>query len=170
MRRRHAPLVLGALGGVFLGLQLVQPEAPGPALPGEGSLADHIPVPADVEATLRQSCYDCHSGQTRWPWYSRVSPVSWLVADDVRHGRSHLDFDHWSTDPVREPTPVQRLRWICKEAREGLMPPRLYLLAHPRARLDDYETERLCAWTEQALAEVRARSEESVLSGPGDGG
>jgi hypothetical protein len=166
--RRGRRVGLTVLLAGFGALQLVQPSPPTAVLPGEGPMVDYISVPADVETTLRESCYDCHSGETRWPWYSRVSPVSWLVAYDVRHGRSNLDFDCWSTDPVREPTPTQRLRWMCREAREGFMPPRLYLLAHPGARLDSEEIERLCAWTERALDEIEAGSEEPVLGGPRD--
>jgi hypothetical protein len=168
-RRRRRLALTGLVVGV-LGLQLVQPESPTAVLPGQGPIGDHVAVTAEVEAVLRESCYDCHSGQTRWPWYSHVSPVSWLLAHDVQHGRSNLDFDRWSTDPLREPTPTQRLRWMCREVREGVMPPWLYLLAHPGARLDDEETERLCAWTERALEAIEAGSEEPVLSRPGDGG
>jgi len=147
MRTRR---VLVGLGLGALGLQLVQPGPPRAVLPGDGSMRDHLDVPDSIARLMRRACDDCHSAQTRWPWYARVSPVSWLIFDDVQHGRSNLDFTSWSTDPEREPTPDQRLRWMCREARDGTMPPRLYRLVHPASRLSGEEKEALCAWSEEA--------------------
>ena len=137
---------------VLLAIQLVRPERPTGELPGDGSMSDHVSVPQRVDAILREACYDCHSDETRWPWYAHVAPLSWYLVRDVRHGRSNLDFSRWSTDVVLEPTPDQRLRWMCRDVREDIMPPRLYALAHPDARLDDEEIERICEWTASARA------------------
>ncbi len=139
-------------------MQLFQPSPPRPSLPGDGTISDHVPVPDDVDALLRRACYDCHSAATRWPWYSRISPLSWYIVRDVQHGRSNLDFSRWSTDRVREPTPDQRLRWICEDVEDGEMPPELYRLAHPEARLDESEQERICSWTARARRRLRAES------------
>jgi hypothetical protein len=148
-------VLLGTPALVLLGLQLVPLDPPHGTLPGDGSLSDHVEVPAHVDSLLRAACYDCHSGETRWPWYSRVAPLSWLIVADVRHGRSNLDFSHWSMDPVREPTPTQRLMWTCDDIREGIMPPRLYRLAHPEGRLGEAEQDLICAWAENALRRMR---------------
>lgn len=151
---RYAGAAAGPLLLALLAAQLVRPAPPRGVLPGDGTLLDHVAVPDPVQVLLRRACSDCHSEETRWPWYSRIAPVSWLVARDVRHGRSDLDFSRWSTDPAREPTPLQRLRWICRDIRREIMPPRLYLLAHPEARLSEQEEDRICAWTEDALRQV----------------
>ena len=137
----------GVLIVAFLAVQFVRPARPTGELPGNGTIAELVPVPRNVDSLLRRSCYDCHSANTRWPWYSRVAPVSWLIARDVRHGRSNLDFSRWSIDPVREPTPEQRFRWMCDDVRRDIMPPRAYLLIHSRARLTHLEKEVLCSWT-----------------------
>ncbi len=147
-------MILGVLLAAFLVLQLVQPQRPGPQLPGDGRMTDHVSVSEDVEAILRRACYDCHSGETRWPWYSHIAPISWVIAGDVEHGRSNLDFSHWATDPYREPTPVQRLRWTCRETREEIMPPKLYRLVHPGARLSAAQRDSICAWTTRVLREL----------------
>jgi hypothetical protein len=146
---------LGAAVVVLLAMQLIRPTVPGATLPGDGTIGDHVDVPTDVDSLLRAACYDCHSDETRWPWYSHVAPLSWLIVEDVRHGRSNLDFSHWSTDPVREPTPTQRLRWMCDEVRKGIMPPLLYRVAHPEARLSEEEQDAICAWTRAALGTLR---------------
>ena len=139
-------------------MQLIRPERPGAVLPGDGTIHDHVRVPAGVDSLLRRACWDCHSDGTRWPWYARVAPVSWIVARDVRHGRSDLDFSSWSRNPVREPTPRQRVRWICRDIREGIMPPRLYLALHPEARLTEAEQDRICDWSGETLQNLAERS------------
>jgi hypothetical protein len=55
-----------------------------------------VTAPAPVASILRRACYDCHSHETTWPWYSYVAPVSWLVARDVHEGRRHMDFSTWA--------------------------------------------------------------------------
>jgi len=89
------------------------------------------------------------------PGYSRISPLSWLIAYDVQHGRSNLDFSSWSTHPDLEPTPTQRLNGICDDVRQGIMPPRLYRLVHPEARLREADKDLICVWS--ALARSTRR-------------
>ncbi len=83
-----------------------------------------------------RACADCHSNQTRWPWYSHIAPVSWLVQRDVEEGRSKLNLSLWGSAK-------QELDDIPEVIREGSMPPRIYLPTHPEARLSDSEKEAL---------------------------
>ena len=137
---------------VTIGIQFIRTERPRGELPGSGKLNEFVAVPISVDALLRRSCYDCHSDETQWPWYAQVAPVSWLLTRDVQHGRSNLDFSRWSVDTVREPTPKQRLTWMCREARRRIMPPLSYIVVHPRARLSGPETNVLCAWTQRSVS------------------
>lgn len=150
MTARRRVLAAGLVIG-FLALQLWQPPVPRATLPSDGTMADHVGVPDDVRDLLDRACADCHSGRTRWPWYSRVSPVSWWIAADVRHGRSNLDFDAWSRNPEVEPTPRQRVQWMCRSVRRDEMPPRGYRALHPEARMTGVEEARLCEWSERTL-------------------
>lgn len=90
----------------------------------------------ETRALAKQACFDCHSNETQWPAYSRVAPVSWLVYQDVTEGRAALNFSEWT-----------RLQEEAKEAaevlREGEMPPAVYRIVHPDARLNAQERERL---------------------------
>lgn len=142
--------VMVVAGLALAGAQLVQPGRPVAVLPGDGRMADHVDVPPRIRSLLDRACADCHSDRTRWPWYARVSPVSWLIHRDVQEGRGNLDFSSWSVDPTREPTPDQRLRWMCENARDRSMPPRLYRWMHPEARLSEADVDALCAWTDRA--------------------
>jgi hypothetical protein len=129
----------------LLGAQLVPVDRANPV--ASGPLAG---LPGPLEQTLRHACYDCHSRETVWPWYSRLAPVSWLVAHDVVEGREHLDFSIWTT--LRPARQTKLLAKIVEEVREGEMPPHLYALMHPQARLDDGARAALVDWAGRAKA------------------
>ena len=84
----------------------------------------------------KRACFDCHSNETTWPWYSNVAPVSWLVQNHVDEGRRELNFSEWATANKEADE-------AAKTVREGEMPPRSYLIAHPEARLTDAERAQL---------------------------
>ncbi len=83
------------------------------------------------------ACGDCHSNETKWPWYSGIAPISWLVAYDVDEGREHFNVSMWGVQEENEGEEA------AEEVREGEMPPWAYLLAHPEARLDEAEKREL---------------------------
>jgi mono/diheme cytochrome c family protein len=89
-----------------------------------------------TRALVKRTCFDCHSNETVWPWYSYVAPVSWLVYNDVMVGRSRLDFSEWNR-------PQRGAGEITEIVQEGEMPPAIYLPMHPSARLTDAEKQQL---------------------------
>jgi hypothetical protein len=103
-----------------------------------------VPASTEVRRILRDACYDCHSHETRWPWYSHVAPFSWLVAHDVSNAREHLDFSAWERYDAREQR--KKLEEVWEEVEEGEMPLWYYLLLHPEARLGEDDERRLRAW------------------------
>jgi hypothetical protein len=78
------------------------------------------PAPGEVHALLQRACYDCHSNETRWPWYSQVAPMSFLIARDVTEGRRELNFSTWSQYNERRKT--RKLKEIAKQVEKGKMP------------------------------------------------
>ncbi len=103
-----------------------------------------VPAPDPLRAVLRRACYNCHSGDTVWPWYSRVAPSSWLVAYDVRKGRDELNFTAWNR--VRPEERAKKIAKVGKEVAEGDMPPWYYRLVHREARLSHDDAANLRAW------------------------
>jgi mono/diheme cytochrome c family protein len=81
---------------------------------------------------VRRACFDCHSNETKWLWYSSVAPVSWLTQSDVTNGRSHLNFTEWDK-------PQRHAKDIAEEVKSGDMPPWFYLPMHSDAKLTDAE-------------------------------
>jgi mono/diheme cytochrome c family protein len=119
-----------------LAIQLVPVNRADPASVAEPSWDS----PA-TRALLKQACFDCHSNETEWPWYSRIAPVSWLLAHDVQEGRSNLNFSEWEAGMGGAPLLVE----VTRAVEGGQMPPAQYLLTHPGARLSDAEKQQLLA-------------------------
>jgi hypothetical protein len=108
-----------------------------------------IVAPDDVNKILRRSCYDCHSNETRWPWYARVAPVSWIIARDVEEGRRELNFSVWnkSTSARR----ARKFKEIVEQVEGNKMPQWYYVILHPDAKLEPSEKEIILNWAKQAL-------------------
>lgn len=102
-----------------------------------------------THALFRRACGDCHSHETRWPWYSGFAPVSWLVYRDVTEGREHFNVSRWGVQKKNEGNEAY------EKLREGEMPPWFYLPAHPEAWLSDQEEQALLA----GLAETFGRKD-----------
>ena len=106
------------------------------------------------------ACYDCHSNETKWPLYSHVAPMSWLVERDVEQGRRELNFSDWGGDNDVDD--------LAEVVAEGSMPPRNYRLMHPDARLSDVEKAALIQALE-ALEEGDDGGGDPDRSGPNRG-
>jgi hypothetical protein len=132
--RRVALGILVALAAI----QLVPVNRSNPAVEAE------VPAPPVVRAILRRACYDCHSNETVWPWYSHVAPISWLVARDVQEGREELNFSTWNRVPTQQQ--VKKLKESWKEVAESEMPPWFYLGIHRDAALSDEDRAALRHW------------------------
>jgi hypothetical protein len=161
MRRIFKGVLIFA-GLALLAIQIVRPERTNPPLDPARRIHAAVEVPAEVGAILDRACRDCHSNETRWPWYSNVAPVSWFVIDHVNHGRSHLNFSEWNPPGGSLPASNTEdlLGAICKEVQAGAMPLPSYLLIHRGSRLSEADIRTICSWTEserQRLA-VQARS------------
>ena len=93
---------------------------------------------AQTRELAQRACFDCHSNETVWPWYSNIAPVSWLVQRDTDEGRRYLNFSTWGNGGEgREPGEA------IEAVNEGEMPPSSYLIAHADARLSDAERQAL---------------------------
>lgn len=138
---------------VFLAIQVYRPSRTNaPEDPFKTIAADAaVGVPP---AAFQRACMDCHSNQTVWPWYSAVAPVSWLVADDVRHGRSHLNVSEWGALDAKKKDKV--LEEICEEIEKGAMPLKSYRWMHSDARLSPDDVKAICGWTQQARQRLAA--------------
>jgi hypothetical protein len=91
---------------------------------------------AGLRTLFHRACFDCHSNETAWPWYSHVAPVSWLVQSDVDDGRRHLNFSEWDR-------PQRHAKDVDEQVKQRDMPPWFYLPMHPAAKLTEAEKQAL---------------------------
>ena len=156
--KRYLKWLLGGAGLLFAAMQLTNPARTNPPVtPGRDLLASQ-PPPAEIAARLRAACYDCHSDETKWPWYSRVAPASWLVVDHVNEGRKHLNFSNWPhDDPQRA---AKKWNRISEEVSSGDMPLRSYTWIHAPARFRAEQREFLAKWAEQEARRLRGDAGE----------
>ena len=104
----------------------------------------------ETRALAQRACFDCHSNETKWPWYTWVAPMSWLVARDVSEGREHLNFSEWDREQDDADEAAEMVE-------EGEMPPWFYLPAHPEARLTAEERATLIGGLEATVGDGRGR-------------
>lgn len=123
-------LVLAAL---FVVLQLVPYGRAHENPPVTGEPAWDSPATREL---AQRACFDCHSNQTEWPWYSNVAPMSWLVQYDVDEGRAKMNFSTWNVTQGEGDEAAGALT-------EGEMPPYAYVAMHGHARLSPQETAQL---------------------------
>ena len=128
-----------------------------PVIPTESSdprlaLRARSAVPAHVTATLRRACFDCHSNETRWPWYARLPVAIHLIARDVREGRAQLDWSEW--EAYNRFDRAELLDKACERASQRLMPPWQYRMLHPEAQLSAHDVDELCAWSRREAARL----------------
>jgi len=132
-----------------------------PSTDPQKALEANLAVPAKLAGSLRRACGDCHSNETRWPWYSKIPPFSQLLAHDVQKGRRAMNFSEWSGKPPLVGAGV--LMAACSGVQSGRMPPTGYLALHPESRLSPEESAALCEWSreesQRAMAQNRINKE-----------
>ena len=134
------------LGVAFILIQFIQPDRSNPEFDSSKTLQAELQPPAQIASLLERGCRDCHSNETRWPFYSYIAPVSWLVAYDVSHGRKKLNMSEWGKYKANRK--FQKLSGIYQELIDGEMPLPKYVPLHPEARFTDAERDSLAAWAQ----------------------
>jgi hypothetical protein len=111
-------------------------------------------VPSPVADVFAHACSNCHSEKTSWPWYSHVAPVSWLVENDVKHAREHMNLSRW--DDLEAADRRVLLTAIATVIENREMPPHKYVMLHPEAKLSTDDSIRVIEWTRSERRRLRA--------------
>jgi hypothetical protein len=127
------------------------PARMNPAVDSRHTLEANLPVPKDIAAMLRRACFNCHSSETRWPWYSRLPVAGVRIKEDVENARDAMNLSNWPTRPARAATFLEA-SWAALQAEE--MPKAPYTLFHPEARLSEEEKNRFCQWAHREAREL----------------
>ncbi len=132
MKKLIAVIILALIGIQFIPVERTNPP-----------VQSDIDAPADVKAILKKACYDCHSNETNWAWYTKVAPMSFLTVKDDEDGRKHLNFSEWGSYATKM---GQIKEEIWEEVREEQMPPWMYRVSHSEAKLTLEEKNILRNW------------------------
>ncbi len=95
----------------------------------------------EVKEIIKETCYDCHSNQPKYPWYAKIAPLSWWINDHIQHGRKHLNFSEWNSYSSEKK--VHKLEECWQEVNEEEMPLYSYTIMHGEAQLSDDQIKEL---------------------------
>jgi len=134
------------LVALFVVIQFIPANLPEVTVNNPDDLLKTTTVPDNIAQKLRASCYDCHSNETVYPWYSYLAPVSFLVSRDTREGRKKLNFSEWNK--LSKVKKAKFLDEINDELEEGEMPMKIYTVIHRNAVLNDQDIKALQNWVD----------------------
>ncbi len=143
------------LGLAFGALQLVPTPRNTGVTEGPASLVAREKPPGDVQGMLQRACYDCHSDNTKYPWYAAVQPVAWWMNQHVSDGKAEVNFSDFARYDAKRT--VRKLQAVADEVHDRKMPLKSYLLMHGEAKLTDAEATRLAKWAEDLADEIESR-------------
>ncbi len=150
-------IALLVLIGLFIIVQFYQPER-NDSERGDDHLFALEEVPEQVKMVLTNACLDCHSNQTRYPWYSSIAPASWMMNQHVTEGKENMNLSDWGSMDIFDR--LGALEKMVEEVEKGDMPLESYVWLHRDARMDEEKTQLLKDWTEQLGLELLNELEE----------
>lgn len=121
-------------------------------VPSDNAIEKHYQVPDHVLGLLKTSCYDCHSNTTAYPWYNNIQPVKWWLADHVKSGKRHLNFDEFNS--YSKEKKLKKLDEVTETIREGEMPLTSYTVVHQNAKLTDTQKSEIEQWVNEVKKQI----------------
>ena len=153
MRIAKRILLLLLIG--FIVIQFFRPEKNISAGEQPNAIAKFYPVPENVHSILSKACNDCHSNNTKYPWYNNIQPVAWWMADHVDEGKRELNFDEFGSYSLRKQ--YKKLEETNEMVKENKMPLDSYTWIHGDARLTNEEKLAISTWAENIRDTMEAR-------------
>ena len=129
---------------LLVGIQLFRIERENPVSDPQYDLLNITLPPQDVAKIIKGACYDCHSNETKYPGYSKIAPISWMIKNHVTEAREHLNFSDWGNYNSTAQTHI--IKESVEEIEEGGMPLKSYKMMHSDARINDAQKRLLTDW------------------------
>lgn len=136
-------------------IQFIHPEKNKAEGPQTNQIGNLYTIPADVKIILEKACNDCHTNNTRYPWYSKFQPVDWWLDKHVKDGKRHLNLDEYTNRNLRYQ--YHKLEEIAEMVKEGEMPLDSYTWTHKDAKLTETEKTRLIGWADALRDSMKAK-------------
>jgi len=132
---------------VLIAMQFIRIDKTNPPVNPQTDFINVVEVPEHIKTLIRTSCYDCHSNETVYPWYSNIAPVSWWMKGHVNHAREEMNFSIWGE--YSEKRKDHKLEEIIELVEEGEMPLPSYLIIHGEAKLDKEQIQTFAEWIQE---------------------
>jgi hypothetical protein len=136
--------ILAALLIIFIAIQFIRPDRNISGQVFQTDISNTYSIPANVYTLLKNACYDCHSNNTNYPWYSNIQPIGWFLANDIKNGKAKINFSEFGSLSSRRQ--ISKLKGIENQIKDGSMPLPSYQLLHKEAQLTDGQKKLLIDW------------------------
>jgi len=140
--------ILLLTGAVIIAIQFFRPALNKSDQVFNTDISKIVTTTDSVQILLENACYDCHSNNTNYPWYSNIQPVGWLLAKHIRKGKDELNYSEFGSYSQRRQ--LSKLNGIANSIKDNIMPLSSYKLVHKNAQLNKYEKTLLINWAQQA--------------------
>ncbi len=150
--KKIAKVTFVVVGVIFVLMQFIQPNRSNPEIDQSKTIQTELNIPQEINALLVRGCNDCHSYQTKWPFYSYIAPASWLVSYDVMEGRKHFNMSEWGKYKLSKK--ASKLSGIYQAVTERSMPLPKYIPLHPEANFTDAERDQLASWAQSEAKKI----------------
>ncbi len=147
-------IMLGLLA-ILVVIQFFHPKKNKAEGPQANAISAVYTIPDDVKTILAKACNDCHSNNTRYPWYAKIQPVHWWLNKHIQDGKKELNFDEYSNRPLRYQ--YHKLEETIEVVKEGEMPLKSYTWTHKDALLTDDEKVKLTGWAQSVLDDMKSK-------------
>lgn len=144
--------ILIAFLALLLVIQFIRPSRNVSAKTSPDDIAAHYAVPAHVQQLLDHACNDCHSDNTRYPWYVNIQPVGWWMQHHVNDGKEELNFSEFASYTAKKQN--HKLRSVIEQIKKGDMPLDSYLWIHKDAVLSDVDKQALITWADSLKKQI----------------
>ena len=147
-------ILLGLLS-LFILIQFFRPSRNLSAAPEQDDIFSHYPASESIKAMIKTSCYDCHSNNTRYPWYAGIQPLAWWIDHHIEEGKGELNFSDFTAFNIRYKS--HKLDEIMEVINESEMPLKSYLITHSGARLSDEQRKEIVKWADELREVIKPR-------------
>ena len=147
-------ILLGLLS-LFILIQFFRPSRNLSTAPEPDEIFSHYPASESIKAMIKTSCYDCHSNNTRYPWYAGIQPLAWWLDHHIEEGKGELNFSDFAA--FNSHYKSNKLVEIMELVNEKEMPLKSFLIAHSGARLSDAQRKEIVKWADELREVIKPR-------------
>ena len=147
--------IMYVLLAAFIVIQFIHPAKNTSEGLQPNTIGNNYAIPADVKSILGKDCNDCHSNNTRYPWYAKIQPVDWWLNKHVVDGKKDLNFDEFTNRAPRYQ--YHKMEEVIEMVKEREMPLKSYTWTHKDARLNSNEREKLTGWAQSVMDAMKVK-------------